>query len=87
LWKRSGVPFVLNPVYPESWDELESIGHGVAGNPATVRDYVGRLQAESGVNYVLGQMMFGHMSFEQASHSIRLFAREVMPAFTARAAA
>ena len=75
LWKRSGVPFVLNPVYPKTWDELEAIGHGIAGTPATVRDYVGRLQAESGVNYVLAQMMFGHLSFDQASHSISLFAR------------
>ena len=52
-----------------------------------MRDYVGKLQAESGVNYVLAQMMFGDLSFDEASHSIRLFAREVMPAFTARAAA
>ena len=49
------------PVYPKTWDELEAIGHGIAGTPATVRDYVGRLQAESGVNYVLAQMMFGDL--------------------------
>ncbi len=55
--------------------------------PATVRDYVRTLHAESGVNYVLGQMMFGTLSFEQASSSIKLFAREVMPAFAGRAAA
>jgi hypothetical protein len=36
---------------------------------------------------VLGQMMFGNLSFEQASNSMQLFAREVVPAFTARAAA
>jgi alkanesulfonate monooxygenase SsuD/methylene tetrahydromethanopterin reductase-like flavin-dependent oxidoreductase (luciferase family) len=87
LWARSGVAFPLTPVYPKTWDELEAIGHGVAGSPGTVRDYVGKLQAESGVNYVLGQMMFGTLSLEQASSSMRLFAREVMPAFVSRAAA
>jgi alkanesulfonate monooxygenase SsuD/methylene tetrahydromethanopterin reductase-like flavin-dependent oxidoreductase (luciferase family) len=87
LWKRSGANFPLTPVYPASFDELEAIGHGIAGSPATVRDYIGKLQQESGVNYVLGQMMFGNLSFEQASNSISLFAREVVPAFAARAAA
>jgi alkanesulfonate monooxygenase SsuD/methylene tetrahydromethanopterin reductase-like flavin-dependent oxidoreductase (luciferase family) len=87
LWARSGVNFPLTPVYPKSFDELEAIGHGIAGSPATVRDYIGRLQQESGVNYVLAQMMFGNLGFEEASSSIRLFAREVAPAFAARAAA
>jgi alkanesulfonate monooxygenase SsuD/methylene tetrahydromethanopterin reductase-like flavin-dependent oxidoreductase (luciferase family) len=85
LWARSGVTFPLTPVYPKSWDELEAIGHGIAGSPSTVRDYIARLQEESGVTYVLGQMMFGTMSYEQASSSMRLFAREVMPAFAAEA--
>jgi alkanesulfonate monooxygenase SsuD/methylene tetrahydromethanopterin reductase-like flavin-dependent oxidoreductase (luciferase family) len=87
LWQRSGVNFVLATVYPKTYDELEAIGHGIAGSPATVRDYVGRLREDSGVNYVLGQMMFGNLSFEQASNSMQLFAREVVPAFAARAAA
>jgi hypothetical protein len=46
-----------------------------------VRDYISRLQAETGVNYLLGQMVFGSMSFEQAECSIRLFASDVMPHF------
>jgi len=87
LWARSGVPFALTQVYPQSWDELEAIGHGIAGSPSTVRDYIGKLQADSGVNYVLGQMMFGTMSPANAATSIRLFAQEVMPAFASRAAA
>jgi hypothetical protein len=81
------VNFPLSPVYPKTFDELEAIGHGIAGSPSTVRDYVGRLHQESGINYVLAQMMFGNLGFEQASTSIRLFAQEVMPAFAARAAA
>lgn len=87
LWKRSGASFVLAPVYPENYDELEAIGNGIAGSPSTVRDYVATLQEESGVNYVLAQMMFGDMSYEEAATSIELFAREVMPAFASKAAA
>jgi alkanesulfonate monooxygenase SsuD/methylene tetrahydromethanopterin reductase-like flavin-dependent oxidoreductase (luciferase family) len=87
LWARSGMNFPLTPVYPRSFDELEAIGHGIAGSPASVRDYIGRLQQESGVNYVLAQTMFGNLGFEEASSSIRLFAREVAPAFAARVAA
>jgi alkanesulfonate monooxygenase SsuD/methylene tetrahydromethanopterin reductase-like flavin-dependent oxidoreductase (luciferase family) len=87
LWQRSGIAFPLTQIYPTSFDELEAIGHGIAGSPSTVRDYIGKLQAESGVNYVLGQMMFGTLAHEAAAQSITLFAREVIPAFTARAAA
>ena len=81
IWRRSDVPFTLKEIYPEDFSALAKIGHGVAGSPATVRDYVSRLQEEAGVNYVLCQMMFGDMNFADASHSIALFAREVMPAF------
>ena len=81
LWRRSGVDFVLKDIYPTDFAALADIGHGIAGSPATVRDYLARLQSETGVNYVLCQMMFGDMNFADASHSIRLFAREVMPAF------
>jgi alkanesulfonate monooxygenase SsuD/methylene tetrahydromethanopterin reductase-like flavin-dependent oxidoreductase (luciferase family) len=81
LWKRSGVPFVLAPVYPATYDELEAIGHGIAGSPSTVRDYIARLHEESGVNYVLAQMMFGDLSYEEAAASVQLFARDVAPAF------
>jgi hypothetical protein len=35
---------------------------------------------------VLGQMIFGDMSFDEAVSSIRLFGREVMPAFAKRPA-
>ena len=81
LWLRSGIAFSLVPIYPETYDELEAIGHGIAGSPATVRDYVRTLQRESGVNYVLAQMMFGDMTFDEAASSMQSFAREVAPAF------
>lgn len=81
LWQRSQADFVLKHIYPTEFDELERIGHGVAGSPSSVRDYLARLERDTGVNYVLCQMVFGDMNFNDASHSIALFAREVMPAF------
>jgi alkanesulfonate monooxygenase SsuD/methylene tetrahydromethanopterin reductase-like flavin-dependent oxidoreductase (luciferase family) len=81
IWRRSGVPFPLKDIYPTDFAALEAIGHGIAGSPATVRDYLARLKEETGVNYVLCQMVFGDMTFVDASHSISLFGREVMPKF------
>ena len=81
LWRRDGAPFLLKDIYPADFAGLEAIGHGVAGSPATVRDYIARLEREAGVNYVLCQMAFGDMNFSDASHSIELFAKEVMSEF------
>ncbi|MFN3655758.1 MAG: LLM class flavin-dependent oxidoreductase [Pseudolabrys sp.] len=81
LWKRGGVPFALKEIYPETFAALAGIGHGVAGSPATVRDYMARLREETGVNTVLCQMAFGDMRFDDAARSIELFGREVIPAF------
>lgn len=81
LWRHAGQDFTLKGIYPPTFKALAAIGHGVAGSPATVRDYMAKLEREAGVNYVLCQMVFGDMTFADASHSIDLFAKEVMPAF------
>jgi alkanesulfonate monooxygenase SsuD/methylene tetrahydromethanopterin reductase-like flavin-dependent oxidoreductase (luciferase family) len=81
LWKRSGQDFLLKEIYPLEFEALQAIGHGIAGSPATVRDYVARLEREAGINYMLCQMVFGDMNFDDASHSIQLFGKEVMPEF------
>ena len=39
-------------------------------------------QAEAGgVNYIVCDMVFGNIGFNEATRSIELFAEEVMPAF------
>jgi len=80
LWERSGIDFLLKGIYPKEWDALESLGHGVAGSPDTVRAYLENLQRETGVNYVLCQMIFGDLTFADAEASLTLFGGEVMPA-------
>jgi alkanesulfonate monooxygenase SsuD/methylene tetrahydromethanopterin reductase-like flavin-dependent oxidoreductase (luciferase family) len=81
LWRRSNAEFTLAEIYPQDFAALQAIGNGIAGSPATVRDYVAKLQVDTGINYLLCQMVFGSISFEQAERSIRLFAAEVMPGF------
>ena len=84
LWRRSNVDFTLKEIYPTDFAKLQAIGNGFAGSPSSVRDYVAGLQAETGINYLLCQMVFGSMGFDEAQRSIRLFAREVMPAFAGK---
>ena len=81
LWRRDNVPFVLKDIYPADFAGLQAVGHGIAGSPATVRDYIAKLEREAGINYVLCQMAFGDMNFDDAKHSIELFAKSVMPEF------
>ena len=72
----------MKDIYPRDFATLERIGHGVAGSPATVRDYLIRLHAETCVNTVLCQMVFGDMRFGDAARSIGMFGREIIPAFS-----
>ena len=82
LWRRTNADFVLKDIYPRDFAALERTGHGIAGSPATVRDYLVRLREETGVNTVLCQMVFGDMRFDDAARSIGLFGREIIPAFS-----
>jgi len=79
MWQRSRVAFPLAEIYPQRFDELAAIGHGIAGSPTTVLTYLQELTRETGVNYVACQMIFGTMRFEAAATSVRRLAREVMP--------
>ncbi len=81
IWQREGAEFTLAGIYPLEFGALEALGHGIAGSPATVRKAVAELQEETGINYLLCQMMFGDMRLPEAERSVRLFAREVAPAF------
>ncbi|HVV63175.1 MAG TPA: LLM class flavin-dependent oxidoreductase [Pseudolabrys sp.] len=81
LWRHANADFVLKEIYPDSFESLQAIGHGIAGSPATVRDYLARLQSDSGVNYVLCQMIFGDIGEQEAATSLQLFSRQVMPSF------
>ena len=81
LWEQRGVPFPLQGTLPEEFDPLQRSGHGFAGTPAGARDYIAEQVEEGGVNYMVCDLAFGDITFDEAKRSIALFAEEVMPAF------
>src|SRR5262245_33192668 len=56
------------------------------GSPARVREQMAQLLEVSGCNYVICSFAWGTFTHEQTLRSLRLFAEEVMPAFTGSAA-
>jgi hypothetical protein len=54
---------------------------GFAGTPAGARDYIASQAEGSGINYFVCDMAFGDITLAEATRSIELFSKEVMPAF------
>ena len=71
---------------PADFDTLSEHGQGIAGSPATVRDFFASQLAETGCTYVVGQFAFGDLTLQECLHSIGLFASDVMPALRAKPA-
>ena len=62
------------------FDTLVTQGQAVAGSPSTVAAFLKPQIADSGANYVVGQMAFGDLSLAEMLRSVDLFGAEVMPA-------
>ena len=62
-------------------DDAIADGSVVLGTPEQVIATIKHQQKELGINYILGYMMFGNMTLADASRSLDLFAKHVMPAF------
>jgi len=60
---------------------IERSGHGFAGTPAGAREYIAEQAEQGGANYVVCDLAFGDITFDEAMRSVELFAKEVMPAF------
>ncbi len=67
------------------FDTVMRTGLGIAGTPATVRDYLAAQLAGSDANYMVGQFAFGDLTLDEMQRSVALFTRDVMPALRARA--
>jgi alkanesulfonate monooxygenase SsuD/methylene tetrahydromethanopterin reductase-like flavin-dependent oxidoreductase (luciferase family) len=70
---------------PSEFDAIIERGQGIAGSPATVREFLAAQLAETGCNYVVGQFAFGDLKLDECLRSIGLFTSEVMPALRATA--
>jgi len=82
LFNKHGTrpPFAL---YPETFDELEQMGLGVAGSPDKVRDSLLAQAAAAGTNYLVCRLAFGDLTLAESLRSLELYARAVMPALVA----
>jgi alkanesulfonate monooxygenase SsuD/methylene tetrahydromethanopterin reductase-like flavin-dependent oxidoreductase (luciferase family) len=69
-----------SPLNVESFDKLIEQGQAIAGSPYTVRDFLKAQIADSGTNYVVGQLCFGDLTLDEMLRSVELFATHVMPA-------
>ncbi len=65
-----------------AWDTATQFETIIHGSPARVREQILRLVATSGCNYVICAFAWGSLAHEHALRSLRLFAKEVMPAFS-----
>jgi alkanesulfonate monooxygenase SsuD/methylene tetrahydromethanopterin reductase-like flavin-dependent oxidoreductase (luciferase family) len=82
LWLMHGSALPNPNALPsESFEEAERAGRAVAGTADKVFSILRAGIDEGGLNYLLCRFLFGDMHRDAALQSVRLFAREVMPAF------
>jgi alkanesulfonate monooxygenase SsuD/methylene tetrahydromethanopterin reductase-like flavin-dependent oxidoreductase (luciferase family) len=87
LWRKYDVPSPLDGVLPEDFVDWHKAGAGFAGTPAQARDYIAAQIDEAAINYFCADLIFGDITFEEASQTVELFEREIIPAFDPVAAA
>jgi alkanesulfonate monooxygenase SsuD/methylene tetrahydromethanopterin reductase-like flavin-dependent oxidoreductase (luciferase family) len=68
-------------VQPQSFADIIRANRGIAGSAETVAEFLHQQSAESGINYIVGQFVFGDMSQLEAQQSVRMFAEHVIPQF------
>jgi alkanesulfonate monooxygenase SsuD/methylene tetrahydromethanopterin reductase-like flavin-dependent oxidoreductase (luciferase family) len=79
LWHVHGIKPTRGERAP-NFDETTNGGRGIAGSPDSVIKALTAQLSEAGVNYSVGQFVFGDMSPAEADASVDLFIRHVMPA-------
>ena len=74
-----GGPAYAAPPASGQIDTAIAEGSTIVGTPETVIKELKKQEAELGINYMIGYMMFGTMALSDALKSLNLFATEVMP--------
>ncbi|MSQ71834.1 MAG: LLM class flavin-dependent oxidoreductase [Betaproteobacteria bacterium] len=72
-----------NAAYPPEFDEMLARGQALAGSPQTVAAALAGQAATGGVNYVMLDFAFGDITLDESLRSVELFAKQVMPEFSA----
>ena len=81
LWRKYAVPSPLDGVLPEDFADWHAAGAGFAGTPAKAIEYIASQEEEAGINYFCADLVFGDITFEEASRTVELFESEIIPAF------
>ena len=77
LWDERGPrPYAY---YPDTFEEAERAGFGVAGSVAKVLDVLSQQLEQSGASYLVCRFAFGDLALAETTRSVELFTREVMP--------
>jgi len=83
LWLKHGTLLPTPSAMPaETFAAAEASGRAIAGTPEKVSSFIRREIEAAGVNYLLCRFAFGDIAEDEALQSVRLFSRDVMPAFT-----
>ena len=81
LWRKYDVPSPLDGVLPEDFADWHAAGAGFAGTPAKAIEYIAAQEEEAGINYFCADLIFGDITFEEASRTVELFESDIVPAF------
>jgi alkanesulfonate monooxygenase SsuD/methylene tetrahydromethanopterin reductase-like flavin-dependent oxidoreductase (luciferase family) len=84
LFKRHNTEPRITAALPPTFDELMAMGNGVAGSPATVRNWIKEETGFTGANYFVSWLAFGDMTLEESMRSVELFGKDVMPGFAGK---
>ncbi|HEY7990446.1 MAG TPA: LLM class flavin-dependent oxidoreductase [Stellaceae bacterium] len=81
LWDWAGIAFPVPFLIPPKFTDLMQMGTAVAGTPDRVRGFIEKAVAETGITYVVCDIMFGSMPVADAARTVDLLAEDVMPHF------
>jgi hypothetical protein len=81
LWIEHGYGDPFEGILPLDFADWHAAGNAYAGVPAGAREFVARETEQAGINYFCADLVFGDMTFAEATASVELFGSEVMPSF------
>jgi alkanesulfonate monooxygenase SsuD/methylene tetrahydromethanopterin reductase-like flavin-dependent oxidoreductase (luciferase family) len=83
LWTQRGMKVPMAVPMPEEIGPLITAGGAFAGTPEAARAYIAEQVATSGANYFVCDITFGDITLAEATRSVELLGREVLPHFAA----
>lgn len=83
LWVKHGSKLPLG--LPPDIGPMLSSGAAFAGTPSGLKDYIDEQMAQTTANYLVCDVAFGDLTFEESMRTVRMLGEEVMPEYLANA--